>query len=52
LAQGKAMTTRGAKTGHWLVTVYWIGMAANMIAGAAMLGWLVLQLANSVHLSL
>ena len=46
------MTTRTAKTGYWLATVYWLGTAVNVVAGAAMLGWLVTKLVGSVHLGL
>ncbi len=44
------MTTRTEKTGYWLATVYWLGTAINVVAGAAMLGWLAIKLVGSVQL--
>ena len=46
------MTTHTEGTGYWLATVYWLGTAINVVAGAAMLGWLAIKLVGSVQMGL
>lgn len=46
------MTARTAKTGYWLVTIYWLGTTANVAAGVAMLYWVATNLMGSVNLGL